>query len=165
MNAGDQGLYALARSVIDSLRASGLRAAAAESCTGGWIAKAITDVPGSSDCFTCGLVTYSDQAKTRLLGVDAALIEAHGAVSEPVVQAMATGAMALPDVDVAVAVSGVAGPGGGSAEKPVGTVCIAWAGRERVVHSERLHFDGDREQIRRLTVQRALLHLLNVAGE
>ncbi len=166
MNAGaDQELYTLAGRVIDALRARGLRAAAAESCTGGWIAKAITDVPGSSDCFTCGLVTYSDRAKTRLLGVDAGLIEAHGAVSEPVVRAMVTGTLALTGADVAVAVSGVAGPGGGSAEKPVGTVCVAWAGPDRAVNSRRLLFAGDRERIRRLTVRQALLQLLDVTGE
>ncbi len=103
------------------------RVATAESCTGGWIAKALTDVPGSSQWFESGIVAYSNSAKDALLGVPGELIAAHGAVSEPVVRAMAEGARAQLGVDLAVAVSGVAGPDGGSADKPVGTVWFAWA--------------------------------------
>lgn len=165
MTPDDTELFELARQVVAKLVARHWRLALAESCTGGWIAKVITDVPGSSACLDCGLVTYSDAAKTRLLGVDAALVGHHGAVSEPVVQAMAAGARAMPGVDIAVAVSGIAGPDGGSPDKPVGMVCIGWAGPDAQARSEQRRFDGDRDRIRRLTVQRALTSLLELADE
>ncbi len=132
--------------------------ASAESCTGGMIAAACTDLAGSSNWFERGFVSYSNEAKTELLGVDAALIARHGAVSEPVARAMAQGALAHSRAQVAVAVTGVAGPGGGSAAKPVGTVWFGWATPAGVV-SEMRHFDGDRAAVRSATVRHALQRL------
>jgi nicotinamide-nucleotide amidase len=132
--------------------------ATAESCTGGLIAATCTELPGSSNWFERGFVSYSNAAKCELLGVDAALIDAHGAVSEPVVRAMAVGALAHSRAQVAVAVTGVAGPSGGSAAKPVGTVWLAWATPTGVT-SEGQHFAGDRAAVRRATVQHALARL------
>jgi nicotinamide-nucleotide amidase len=145
----------LAQSVGQALRARGWHVATAESCTGGWIAKALTDIPGSSLWFTTGYVTYANEAKVRELGIPEELLAAHGAVSEPVVAAMAAAAKDRASADVSVAVSGIAGPDGGSAEKPVGTVWFAWAfpeGRKR----EARWFAGDREAVRRLAVAHAL---------
>lgn len=131
----------------------------AESCTGGWIAKVITDVAGSSQWFARGFVTYSNGAKFETLGVPAADLETHGAVSEPVVAAMVTGALIAADADCAVAVSGIAGPDGGTPEKPVGTVWFAWASGGQV--TTRMHqFDGDREAVRRQSVAAALAGLI-----
>jgi len=132
--------------------------ATAESCTGGLIAGACTDLAGSSAWFERGFVTYSNAAKTEMLGVDAALIDTHGAVSEPVVRAMVQGALRHSHAQVAVAVTGVAGPTGGSAEKPVGTVWFGWA-TPAGVHSEVQHFGGDRAAVRAATVQHALARL------
>ena len=140
------------------------RVATAESCTGGWIAKVLTDIAGSSQWFERGWVTYSNTAKHQDLGVDAALLEAHGAVSEPVVQAMARGALVRAGVEIAVAVSGVAGPAGGSPQKPVGTVWIVWARQTPggVACESRHHLlPGDRAGIRRQTVFLALDGLLS----
>jgi len=131
----------------------------AESCTGGLIAAACTDRAGSSDWFERGVVSYSNAAKTELLGVPAALIEAHGAVSEPVARAMAEGALARSHAQWALAVTGVAGPGGGSLAKPVGTVWLAWAGPAGVQAEHRL-FSGDRAAVRQATARRALEGLL-----
>ncbi|MCF8160280.1 MAG: CinA family protein [Polaromonas sp.] len=130
----------------------------AESCTGGLIAAACTDLAGSSNWFERGFVTYSNAAKGELLGVDAALIDRHGAVSEAVVRAMASGALAHSRAQVAVAVTGVAGPGGGSAEKPVGTVWLAWA-TPMGLYSELKHFHGDRAAVRQAAVRHALNRL------
>lgn len=127
----------------------------AESCTGGLIAAACTDLAGSSQWFERGFVTYSNDAKTELLGVDAALIASEGAVSEAVARAMVQGALAHSRAQVALAVTGVAGPGGGSAEKPVGTVWLAWATPART-YSECRRFPGDRAAVRSATVQHAL---------
>lgn len=136
----------------------------AESCTGGMIAAACTDLAGSSAWFERGFVTYSNAAKTGMLGVDAALIEQHGAVSEPVARAMATGAVAHSKAQVSVAVTGVAGPGGGSADKPVGRVWFGWSvGGE--VSSEVMHFDGDRAAVRTAAVQHALDRLVSLLGD
>lgn len=132
--------------------------ATAESCTGGLIAASCTDLAGSSNWFERGFVTYSNAAKRELLGVDAAMIERHGAVSEAVVRAMAAGALARSHAQVAVAVTGVAGPSGGSAEKPVGTVWLAWATPAGVI-SELKHFDGDRAAVRQATARHALARL------
>ncbi|MES2533491.1 MAG: CinA family protein [Pseudomonadota bacterium] len=129
--------------------------ATAESCTGGLIAGACTDLAGSSAWFERGFVTYSNEAKTELIGVDAALIAAHGAVSEPVARAMAAGAIAHSRAQVSVAVTGVAGPTGGSAEKPVGTVWFGWS-VDGQLRTERRRFDGDRAAVRAATVQHAL---------
>lgn len=137
---------------------------AAESCTGGLIAAACTDLAGSSDWFERGFVSYSNAAKTDLLGVPAELIEAHGAVSEPVALAMARGALQRSAAQLAVAVTGVAGPGGGSVAKPVGLVWLAWAwrGDDGQLQAQALeqHFAGDRAAVRRATVVVALQGLL-----
>ncbi|MFN3738493.1 CinA family protein [Hydrogenophaga sp.] len=145
--------------LANALTARGWTMATAESCTGGLIAGACTDRAGSSDWFERGFVTYSNAAKTDLLGVPADLIAAHGAVSEPVARAMAAGALAHAPVQVAVAVTGVAGPSGGSADKPVGTVWLGWA-TPQGVFTERQRFDGDRAAVRRATVAHALAGLL-----
>ncbi len=149
--------------LADVLRARGLMLATAESCTGGLIAGACTDLAGSSDWFERGFVSYSNAAKTELLGVDAALIAAHGAVSEPVARAMAEGAVRHAHAQLAVAVTGVAGPGGGSADKPVGMVWFGWC-LPGGTHSEVRHFGGDRAAVRAATVQHALARLLELLG-
>jgi nicotinamide-nucleotide amidase len=146
-----------------ALRARGWRIAAAESCTGGLVAAACTAVAGSSDWFERGFVTYSNDAKQELLGVDAALLAAHGAVSEPVARAMAEGALARAPVQLAVAVTGIAGPGGAVPGKPVGTVWLAIAG-PRGTQAERLQLDGDRAAVRAQTVAAALRRLLESAA-
>jgi nicotinamide-nucleotide amidase len=140
----------------DALRRQGWRMATAESCTGGLIAAACTSVAGSSDWFERGFVTYSNQAKHELLGVDAALIEAHGAVSEPVALAMAAGALARAPVQLAVAVTGIAGPGGAVPGKPVGTVWLAWQAAGHAAQARRLQLPGDRAAVRAATVVAAL---------
>ena len=141
------------------LKRRGLMMATAESCTGGLIAGACTDVSGSSDWFERGFVTYSNAAKTELLGVPAELIHQHGAVSEPVARAMAAGALAHSPAQLAVAVTGVAGPTGGSADKPVGTVWFGWA-TPAGTFTEHQRFDGDRAAVRAATVRHALAGLL-----
>ena len=145
--------------VGDALRARGERLAAAESCTGGLIAAACTSVAGSSDWFERGFVTYSNEAKTECLGVPAALIAAHGAVSEAVVRAMAEGTLAHAKAQWSVAVTGIAGPGGAVPGKPVGTVWLAIAHRGQLLLAERLQLDGDRAAVREQTVKRALQQL------
>ncbi len=137
--------------------------ATAESCTGGLIAGACTDLAGSSAWFERGFVTYSNAAKTEQLGVDAALIASHGAVSEPVVRAMVLGALQHSHAQVAVAVTGVAGPSGGSADKPVGTVWFGWA-TPAGVRTEVQHFAGDRAAVRAATVRHALVKLEALLG-
>ncbi len=131
--------------------------ATAESCTGGWIAKLMTDIPGSSAWFEGGLVTYSYEAKEAFLGVRPQTLEQHGAVSEETVVEMVSGALARFGATVAVAVTGIAGPGGGTLDKPVGSVWIGWKRRGGYTHSQLCHFDGDRDAVRRQTVARALL--------
>ena len=135
--------------------------ATAESCTGGLIAATCTDLAGSSAWFERGFVTYANAAKSELLGVDAALIAQHGAVSEPVVRAMVQGALAHAHAQVALAVTGVAGPSGGSPEKPVGTVWLAWATPNQVT-TEHCHFRGDRAAVRQATVRHALARLVEI---
>lgn len=162
--ASDRTLLVLAQRVGRALLARRATVTTAESCTGGWISKALTDVSGSSAWFQSGYVTYSNEAKTSLLGVSTRLLRRDGAVSESVVTQMAKGALRAARADIAVAVSGVAGPHGGSAEKPVGTVWIAVARRRgRAVAVETIHcrFRGDRESVRRRTVARALKALLS----
>ncbi|GHH54529.1 MULTISPECIES: CinA family protein [Gammaproteobacteria] len=129
---------------------------AAESCTGGWIAKAMTDVAGSSAWFDCGMVAYSYEAKQALLGVRPQTLETHGAVSRETAIEMVSGALANSGASIAVAVTGIAGPGGGSAGKPVGTVWIGWKRRGGYASAEVFHFDGDRDAVRRQTVAAAL---------
>ena len=154
----------MARLVEDlavALMARGWMLATAESCTGGLIAAACTDLAGSSNWLERGFVTYSNAAKSELLGVDAALIARHGAVSEPVARAMAQGALQHSKAQCALAVTGIAGPGGGSADKPVGTVWFAWA-TPRGVRSEMQLFEGGRAQVRSATVQHSLMVLLGL---
>ena len=154
-------VHDLCRLLADLLQKKSWLMATAESCTGGLIAGACTDLAGSSAWFERGFVTYSNEAKTELLGVDAALIAQHGAVSEPVARAMAQGAMARSRAQVAVAVTGIAGPTGGSQAKPVGTVWFGWCVQGRVT-SETKRFDGDRAAVRAATVQHALQGLLTL---
>ncbi len=151
----DAALERLATELGTTLAARGEWVATAESCTGGWIAKVMTDVTGSSAWFHGGLVTYAYAAKAGLLGVDAALLNEHGAVSQPVVEAMAAGARARCGVDWSCAVSGIAGPGGGTPDKPVGLVWLAWAGPAGI-STRAEQFDGDREGVRRQSVAGAL---------
>ena len=153
----------LVAQLADALRARGEMMATAESCTGGLIAGACTELSGSSDWLERGFVTYSNAAKTALLGVPATLIDAHGAVSEPVARAMAAGALAHAPVQWAVAVTGVAGPSGGSAEKPVGTEWFGWATPWGVT-TERRQFAGDRAAVRQAAVAHALHGLVEAAG-
>ena len=145
------------------LTARGWRLAAVESCTGGWIAKAVTSIAGSSDWFECGVVTYSNASKQSLAGVPGSLISRHGAVSAEVAEAMVSGVLERTGASAAVSVTGIAGPGGGSDEKPVGTVYMAWQlpGMDSV--SERFHFHGDRDQVRRQSVATALSELARLA--
>jgi nicotinamide-nucleotide amidase len=152
---------ALAAQVGQALKAAGATLATAESCTGGWVAQAITSVAGSSDWFERGYVTYSNAAKRDDLGVAADIIERHGAVSEETARAMAAGALKKAGATTTLAVTGVAGPGGGSAQKPVGTVCFAWA-RGGKIRSETKRFDGDRESVRRQSVIHALQGVLEL---
>ena len=147
-----------------ALQRRGWMAATAESCTGGWIAKCLTDIAGSSAWFDRGFVTYSNAAKQELLGVDAAVIDAQGAVSETTVAAMVHGALEHSQADLAVAVSGIAGPGGERPGKPVGTVCFAWGTRAGQLRVATCRFDGDRDAVRRQSVAHALQGLLDVTG-
>ena len=149
-------LVATAASLLDAYRARGLKLATAESCTGGLLAGCLTEIAGSSDVVERGFVTYSNEAKTELLGVPPALIATHGAVSEPVARAMADGALARSRADVALSVTGIAGPGGGSATKPVGLVHLAAARRGRPTAAHAETFRGDRAAIRLAAVARAL---------
>ncbi len=153
-------IRSLASQLGRALLARDYMVTAAESCTGGLVAAAMTDIAGSSGWFERGFVTYSNHAKVEMLGIAADLIETHGAVSEEVARAMADGALLESRAQIAVAITGVAGPGGGTRDKPVGTVCFAWAEMEQPVASETMHFDGDREQVREQSVQHALGGLL-----
>jgi nicotinamide-nucleotide amidase len=144
----------------EALRARGAMLATAESCTGGLIAAACTSVAGSSDWFERGFVTYSNAAKTEMLGVDVALITAHGAVSAEAARAMAEGALAQSHASLAVAVTGIAGPGGATPGKPVGTVWFALAQRGAATQAELLQFDGDRSAVREQTLAHVLQRLL-----
>ncbi len=176
----DRELMAQVAVLGDALRARGWRLATAESCTGGLLAGTCTAPAGASDWFTAGFVTYANDAKSGLLGVSPALIDAHGAVSAEVAHAMALGALEHAGVQLALSITGVAGPGGGSAAKPVGTVWLGWAWvhpRETqeglpaggdaprvAVRTERLQLNGDRSQIRSQTVATALQRLIEVAS-
>ncbi len=143
-----------------ALMARGMKMATAESCTGGWIAQQATAVSGSSEWFDCGFISYSNEAKQTMLGVQKATLLAHGAVSEAVVIEMARGAVTRSNADVAVAVSGVAGPSGGTKDKPVGMVWVAWARADGVGDSRCFHFSGDRQQVRWKTVEAAFKGIL-----
>lgn len=153
---------ALAESIVALGTARGLKVATAKSCTGGMIAAALTDIAGSSAVFDRGFVTYSNEAKTELLGVPAALVERHGAVSQEVARAMAEGALGLSRADVAVSVTGIAGPSGGSAEKPVGLVWFGLAARGMATRTELREFSGrSRALVRTRSVETALMLIEN----
>lgn len=155
----DDSIAGPASGLVNALLARGKKVATAESCTGGWIAKALTDVPGSSGCFGLGIVSYSNDAKTALLGVSAEALDREGAVSEATVRAMARRVLDLGKADLAVAVSGIAGPDGGTPEKPVGTVWFGFARRSGggIEEDARLErFEGDRAAVRARSVAAAL---------
>jgi len=160
MSLNESETLALAAELGRRLAARGAFAATAESCTGGLVAGAITAIPGSSGWFDRGFVTYSNEAKLELLGVDPRTLERHGAVSEATARAMAEGAIQASRAQVAVAVTGIAGPDGGTPAKPVGMVCFAWAGREGPVTAATHHFPGDREAVRRASVVVAVRGLI-----
>lgn len=167
MSSDDRVLSRLADRVGRRLRSQNSRLVTAESCTGGWIAKCITDIPGSSDWFSEGFVTYSNQSKHERLGVPAGVLLKYGAVSRATAKAMAEGALRRTNSSVAIAVTGIAGPGGAVPGKPAGTVWLAWAYRRRRVIRIVLqlrHFRGDREAVRRKTVRAALQGLLKIPG-
>ncbi len=149
-------LQSLAEKVGERLKAAGLLLACAESCTGGWVAQAVTAVAGSSDWFDRGFVTYSNAAKHEMLGVATATIDRFGAVSEETARSMAEGALAHSHAGVSLAITGVAGPTGGTPAKPVGMVCFAWARQGGATQMRTLHLAGDREQVRRQSVAVAL---------
>jgi nicotinamide-nucleotide amidase len=159
--ATDNIVHQLAIRAGNKLRDERLMLATAESCTGGMVAAAITDISGSSGWFERGFVTYSNQAKTEMIGVPADMIDKHGAVSEPVAKAMAEGALRNSRAQVALAITGVAGPGGGTESKPVGMVSFAWSNR---LHTsvETLQFKGDRKQVRTQAAVHALRGLLEL---
>jgi nicotinamide-nucleotide amidase len=163
----DDAIRDTAARVLDACRAHGHKVATAESCTGGLVAGALTEIPGSSDVLDRGFVTYSNSAKQTMLGVPASILERHGAVSRETADAMAAGALMMSNADLAVAITGIAGPGGGSAEKPVGLVHFAAAARDgRRLHREKRYGDVGRSAVRREAVAEALalLELLATAA-
>ncbi len=163
----DRELEVLSHAVGAALKDLGLVLTTAESCTGGWIAQVVTSTAGSSDWFERGFVTYSNAAKQELLGVRAETLRTCGAVSEETAGEMVLGAIARSHAEVALAVTGIAGPGGGSADKPVGMVCFAWCRRGDPAHVSTARFQGDREAVRRKAVIHALegvLHMLARSG-
>lgn len=156
----DAQLETLSRLVGDHLAARGWRLATAESCTGGWVAEVVTATAGSSGWFDCGFITYSNDAKCALLGVSPMTLARHGAVSEPTTAAMVRGTLERAEADLALSISGIAGPGGGSADKPVGTVCFGWGRTGESPQTATCRFDGDREAVRRQAVIFALTELI-----
>lgn len=153
----DKELLLLSQQLGDLLQAVGLLMVTAESCTGGWIGQMITAVPGSSAWYDRGFITYSNLAKQQMLGVQPVTLARHGAVSEQIAREMALGAIKMSQAQVAVAVTGIAGPEGGSQEKPVGTVCFAWVIKNQLTRSQTCLFMGDREAIRRQSVATGLV--------
>lgn len=163
----DARLDVLASQVGDALHARHAMLATAESCTGGWVAKILTDIPGSSAWFDRGFVTYTNQAKQDMLGVDAEVLTEHGAVSEPVVAAMARGALHASQAEYSLAITGIAGPGGATPDKPVGLVWFGWgrpAEAGMAIRTARHRFDGNREAVRRQAVLTALRGVLDDLG-
>jgi nicotinamide-nucleotide amidase len=150
----------LLREVVHALKRQGLMLATAESCTGGWVAQVITSVAGSSEWFERGFVAYTNLAKREMLGVSTTILSRYGAVSEQTARAMAEGALTHSHAQVALAITGIAGPSGGTPEKPVGTVCFAWAVKKRDTISRKQVFSGDRGAVRRQSVAMALQGLL-----
>lgn len=160
----DQALFDLAVKVGNVLRQRAWMLTTAESCTGGWVGACVTMVGGSSQWYDRGFITYSNSAKMQMLGVHEETLRVHGAVSEATVAEMAQGALARSNAHVAVSISGVAGPTGGTPDKPVGSVCIGWAGREGQLRSRTLRFEGDRDAVRRQSVIAALEGVIELAG-
>src|SRR3989344_8147562 len=156
-----ENLNTLAQEVGRALKQHSLMLATAESCTGGWAAQMITSVAGSSEWFDRGFVTYTNLSKREMLGVKTTILSRYGAVSEQTARAMAEGALTHSHAQVALAITGIAGPSGGTPERPVGTVCFAWAGKKRDTLSRKQVFSGDREAVRRQAVAAALQGLLN----
>jgi len=152
----DSDLIALADQLGQDLKRRRVMLATAESCTGGWLGAVITAVPGSSHWYDRGFITYTNAAKREMLGVKTETLARFGAVSEPTARAMAEGALASSRADLTVAITGIAGPGGGSTDKPVGTVCLAWAERRKPVRTLTEHFHGDRAAIRLAAIRSAL---------
>lgn len=164
-NFSDDSLAQLVKELAGVLTQQGKMLVTAESCTGGWVAKCCTDLAGSSAWFDRGFVTYSNAAKQDQLGVEAATLEKNGAVSLPVVEEMAFGALSHSRADFSVAITGIAGPDGGSAAKPVGTVWIGWGIKNGGVHSVCFQFQGDRDAVRRQAVFEALSGIIKNARD
>jgi len=160
----DDDLKEIARVLSKQASVVGASIVTAESCTGGWVAKTVTDIPGSSAWFDRGFVTYTNESKQEMLGVQAATLETYGAVSEQTVDEMAQGALNNSKGSIAVAISGIAGPGGAMPDKPVGTVCFAWAQKSGDLRVCREQFSGDRDQVRRQAVVYALSGILDLLG-
>lgn len=161
----DKEIYAFSEQLAAVLKAQGMVLATAESCTGGWISQAVTMVPGSSAWFDCGFVTYTNKSKQRLLGVRESTLEREGAVSELTVREMAEGALTHSSADCSVAVSGIAGPDGGTIQKPVGMVWLAVASKTQATRATCLHLQGDRDSVRRQTVIIALQTLIDLVTQ
>lgn len=159
----ENDLNALATQLHHLLIKNKLIVSTAESCTGGWIAKILTDIPGSSTSFERGFVTYSNDAKQDMLGVNSQTLETSGAVSEQTVTEMAQGALKNSQASIAMAVSGIAGPSGGSVDKPVGTVWFAWFKEGQATRTQLRHFAGDRESVRHQSVRQAIVGLIQLA--
>jgi nicotinamide-nucleotide amidase len=162
MSPSEQELRDLAEQLGECMVSKGMKLASAESCTGGWLAKVITDIPGSSAWFVASVVSYSNEAKQSLLAVSSDTLAEFGAVSGDTVLEMSDGLFAHTDADVAVSISGIAGPDGGSHDKPVGLVWLSWGKRDKSVFANAYNFDGDREAVRRQSVKQALENLLDL---
>ena len=160
MNITENDLIVVARTLGQALKAGNLSLATAESCTGGWVAKVMTDIEGSSAFFDRGFVTYTNESKQEMLSVSAETLSTYGAVSEETVKEMAKGALEHSHADFSLAISGIAGPGGGTADKPVGTVCFAWANRDGWLETRQEIFSGDRHAVRMQAVLTALQGVL-----
>ena len=162
MAATEESNRALAQQLGECLTAKGVKLATAESCTGGWLAKIITDLPGSSEWFEAAIVCYSNESKHDLLGVSPATIEEFGAVSGDVILEMTDGVFERTGADVAVSISGIAGPHGATEDKPLGTVWLCWGKRDKTSIADELHFEGDREAVRLQAVEAALHAVMDV---
>jgi len=162
MSTSEQELRDLAEQLGTCLTETGLKLASAESCTGGWLAKIVTDIPGSSEWFTGSVVSYSNEAKHDLLGVSEITLNEFGAVSGETVLEMSDGLFLHTDADVAVSISGIAGPSGGSDDKPVGLVWLSWGKRDKSVFATPFNFDGDREEVRKQSIKQAFNNLLDL---
>ena len=160
----DEELHQLAVELADRLCARGWMLATAESCTGGWVGQLLTSLPGSSQWYERGFITYANAAKVEMLGVPEATLATHGAVSEQTASAMAAGALKHSHTQAALAISGIAGPGGGTPQKPVGLVCYGWALADGTLMSSTCRLDGDREEIRSRAVAAALRGLIELIG-